>query len=187
MRGVIGVGARTGRWAVALVAAVTLGGCGTTIEAPGPDTPAGTAAAPPVPGHGPAPLPAPLPPPTDDAASVDAASAVASAAVTAFARPDVDADLWWAELSPLLSPAATTAYASTDPSLVPARAVTGPPRTGESPSSYLATVFVPTDAGEYAVLLVREGGGAPWLVERIMRVPDALVEAPGPPTGEAGA
>lgn len=115
-------------------------------------------------------LPTPLPQPTDDLASQESAVTQATAAVTAFARPDLDPETWWDGLAPLLSPAALEAYAGTDPAEVPARAVTGPAWPGESPSSYLATVFVPTDVGEYAVLLVREGGGTPWLVERISQV-----------------
>lgn len=115
-----------------------------------------------------------LPPPpaaTDDAASDQAALTAGAAAVTAFARPDLPAEEWWAELQPLLSPAAVEAYSGTDPAEVPARAVTGPPWRGESDSPYLALTFVPTDVGDYAVLLVRDGGGAPWLVERITLVP----------------
>jgi hypothetical protein len=115
-------------------------------------------------------LPTPLPQPTDDPASEESAIAQATAAVTAFARPDLDPEAWWDGLAPLLSPAALEAYAGTDPAEVPASAVTGAAWSGESPSSYLATVFVPTDVGEYAVLLVREGGGTPWLVERISQV-----------------
>ncbi len=103
--------------------------------------------------------------------------------MVAFARPDLDAEQWWAELSPLLSPAATVAYEGTDPQMVPPRAVTGPPRSAQSPSPYLATVIVPTDAGEYAVLLVREGGGAPWLVERI--TPTAADVPPDTPASTA--
>ena len=138
-----------------------------------------------VPGHLPGgSLPTPLPPPTHDAGSSDAALAQATAAVTAFARPGLDAQTWWAELAPLLSPAALEAYAGTDPAEVPASAVTGPAWPGESASNYLATVFVPTTAGDYAVLLVREGGGAPWLVERISQVRAGSAGSQGitPPT-----
>jgi hypothetical protein len=128
-------------------------------------------------------LPPPPPAPTDDAPSQDAALALGAKAVTAFARPDLGPDTWWAELSPLLSPAAALAYEGTDPVEVPARRVTGPAWAGVSPSSFLATVFVPTDAGDYAVLMVREGGGAPWLVERITLVPAGYVAPPAEETG----
>jgi hypothetical protein len=122
------------------------------------------------PGDAGAALPAPLPHPTDDATSDEAALAAGTAAMTAFARPDLSPDEWWAGLAPLLSPAATEAYLGTDPAEVPAHEVTGPAWMGDSESAFLSLVFVPTDAGEYAVLLVREGGGAPWLVERISPV-----------------
>lgn len=108
-----------------------------------------------------------LPYPSEDAVSLQQAVGAATAAVTAFARPGAAAADWWARLSPLLSPAARTAYAGTDPAEIPAHAVTGQARPGTSPSPFLASVFVPTDAGEYAVLLVRTAAGSPWLVERI--------------------
>lgn len=130
-------------------------------------------------------LPAPLPEPADDEASRRSAVDLGTAAVTAFARPDLPPDQWWADLAPMLSPAATEAYVGTDPAQVPASAVTGPGWWGESPSNYLALVLVPTDAGEYAVLLVREGGGARWLVERISQVQAEDGEArrsPGDPS-----
>ncbi len=61
-----------------------------------------------------------------------------AAAVTAFARPDLSPEQWWAELVPMLTPAATEAYVGTDPAQVPAHEVTGEAWWGESPSSYLA-------------------------------------------------
>jgi hypothetical protein len=174
-----------------MAAVLLLGGCSGEPRDAGPADAATAATTPPVSGHGSEPLPAPLPQPTDDAPSQEAALVRGAEAVTAFARPQLDPGLWWAELSPLLSPAAAEAYAGTDPVEVPAREVTGPPRTGTSPSAFLATVFVPTDAGEYAVLLVREGGGAPWLVERITQVPPDAVDPPASgipaPTGTAEA
>jgi hypothetical protein len=145
------------------------------------DTPTAATPAPP-PGDVDAALPTPPPAATDDPASEQAALDAGAAAVTAFARPELTAEQWWSELQPLLTPAATEAYAGTDPAEVPARTVTGPPWRGESESSYLALTFVPTDAGDYAVLLVRDGGGAPWLVERITLVP---ADAASTPAGTA--
>jgi hypothetical protein len=172
------------RLAVAAVAvALASSGCSGAADVPGSadaagsgvpsSTPASPTDATPSPeaGHRTGTFPAPLPHPTDDAASATSALSLGTAAVTAFARPDVGPDRWWAELAPLLSPAAALAYEGTDPAEVPARLVTGPAWAGDSPSSFLATVFVPTDAGDYAVLMVREGSGAPWLVERITLVP----------------
>lgn len=173
------------RLAVAAVAlAVTSTGCVGTPDVAGSRTPSPSAAPSEDAGHSTGTFPAPLPHPTDDAASSDSALALGTAAVTAFARPDVDPARWWAELTPLLSPAATLAYEGTDPVEVPAHRVTGPAWPGVSPSSFLATVFVPTDAGDYAVLMVREGGGAPWLVERITLVPaDHVPPAAAAPGG----
>jgi hypothetical protein len=180
---------RAYQWAAATMAvatALTLTGCVGVPQAVSSDGSSTAIAKPPVPGHGVETLPAPLPQPTDDVPSQDAALALASEAVTAFARPEVSPDQWWAELSPLLSPAALVAYSGTDPVEVPAREVIGPARTGVSPSAFLSTVFVPTDAGEYAVLMVREGSGAPWLVERITRVPADATQATASGTEEPG-
>jgi hypothetical protein len=177
-------GGRRWRLAVAAVAlAVATSGCAGAADVAGSEAPSPTAAPPPDAGHRTGTFPAPLPHPTDDAASAGSALVLGTAAVTAFAQPDVAPDQWWAELAPLLSPAAALAYEGTDPVEVPARQVTGPAWTGVSPSSFLATVFVPTDAGAYAVLMVREGSGAPWLVERITLVPAGY--AP-PATGGTG-
>jgi hypothetical protein len=156
--------------AAALAAALVLGGCAAATEQAQPEPTAATASAEPEPGDADAALPAPPPPPTEDDASQEAALDTATAAVTAFARPALEPGQWWAELVPLLSPAAAAAYEGTDPQAVPASAVTGPPRPTSSVSAYLSTVLVPTDAGEYAVLLVREGDGSPWLVERFTPV-----------------
>ena len=153
---------------VVLVAVLALAGCTGAAREPAARSAPDAAAS--VAGDADAQLPPPPPHPTDDPGSQQSALDTATAAVTAFARPDVSAEQWWAELAPMLTPTAAEAYAGTDPAEVPARAVTGPAVLGPSPTSYLATVVVPTDAGEYAVLLSREGAGAPWLVERITPV-----------------
>jgi hypothetical protein len=111
--------------------------------------------------------PTPLPYPTEDTASTAAAATVALEAMTAFAQPAATPEAWWSQLAPFLTAAAQSAYAGTDPAQVPASTITGPAVPGASPSSYLATVTVPTDVGDYDVLLVRDGAGAPWLVERL--------------------
>jgi len=111
--------------------------------------------------------PPPPGPASQDAASTAAAVAVALQTMTAFARPTVDAGTWFVELEPLLTPAARTAFYGTDPDEVPAHAVTGPGRPETTPSAYLATVTVPTDVGDYRLLLSREDGAAGWLVETI--------------------
>lgn len=118
-------------------------------------------------------LPAAAAYPTDDAASRAAAEAAAGEAMTSFMRVDLPADAWLDQLSPRLTGDAVSAFYGTDPLEVPARQITGPPRWDGSTSTYLATVVVPTDVGEYRLLLVREGQGAPWLVQNISP-PDGL-------------
>ncbi|NEK59971.1 hypothetical protein GCU56_19120 [Geodermatophilus sabuli] len=170
--------------AAVLAAGLLLGGCGGAPERPAP-RPEPTAAASTAPGDDHAELPAAPPSPVDDANSQQAALDAATAAVTAFARPGLDPAQWWSEFAPLLSSAAVVAYEGTDPEQVPASAVTGRPRPTPGVSAFLATVLVPTDAGEYAVLLAREGAGAPWLVERITPVEQAGAPESGaltPPT-----
>jgi hypothetical protein len=170
----------------ALAAALVLGGCAAAAERAQPQPTAASTSPAAEPGDAHAALPAPPPPPTEDDASQQAALAAATAAVTAFARPTLEPARWWTELAPLLSPAAAVAYAGTDPQAVPASAVTGPARPTPSVSAYLSTVLVPTDAGEYAVLLVREGDGTPWLVERFTPVDAADPSGAGaPPPGTA--
>jgi hypothetical protein len=170
----------------ALAAALALAGCSSAPSAAEPQpqaTPEPTVA----PGDADAQLPPAPPSPADDNAARTAALDAATAALTAFARPALDPAQWWTELQPLLSPAAAAAYEGTDPAAVPASAVTGPPQPTPAVSGFLATVLVPTDAGEYAVLLVREGDGAPWLVERITPVESAGT-SPGalpPPADDA--
>jgi hypothetical protein len=110
--------------------------------------------------------PAPVRPQWTSAASA-AARSRALEAMRAFARPDLPVARWWAELSPLLTPAARYAYDGTDPANVPVRRVIGGASRVQSATPYLATVRVRTDIGSYRVLLVRTGAGAPWFVERI--------------------
>lgn len=87
--------------------------------------------------------------------------------MAAFLRVDLDADSWLTGLSEHLSPTARAAYVGTDPLEVPARTLTGPAVYEPSTSAYLATVVIPTDVGDYRLLLSREGQGAPWLTETL--------------------
>lgn len=83
-----------------------------------------------------------------------------------YAQPDLGANAWWADVSPHLSAAAQTAYAGTDPAVIPARRITGPATVTPASLPALARVAVPTDAGIYLVLLSRTPGQQ-WVVERI--------------------
>lgn len=96
-----------------------------------------------------------------------AAIEAAEAAMDAFARPDLDHDTWWAGLDPLLTREAAAIYVHVDPANIPVHELTGPGVIVDDTSAYVTTVQIPTDAGRYNILLVRRGGTAPWLVEKI--------------------
>lgn len=105
--------------------------------------------------------------PTWDEESRAGALKTADEAMRSFARPSMSGTDWWSELEPLLTPAAAFAYEGTDPANVPASEVTADPELVDESSPYLARVAVPTNAGEYVVLLARTAAGEPWLVERL--------------------
>lgn len=111
-------------------------------------------------------LPANSPEPVWDDASRTAAERAAVAAMTAFARPDLPHELWWAEVAPHLSVQAQIDYQYVDPINVPARAVTGLAAPAEAPSASIAQVQVATDVGTYTLVLSRADAAAAWLVER---------------------
>lgn len=97
---------------------------------------------------------------------MDAVTA-ATAAVTAFARPDLPEQQWWNELLPLLSQKGAVAYEGTLPSNIPVTAVTGTAAVMDASTDVATLVQVPTDAGDYIVTLVRGSTEEPWLAERI--------------------
>ncbi|WP_380169632.1 hypothetical protein [Jannaschia sp. R86511] len=107
----------------------------------------------------------PGPAPTWDEAALIAAASSARDAVAAFTS-DADDAVWWTTVSPLLSPTAQQAYVATDPAEVPGSTVLDVSTVLDAGSAYLARVLVPTDAGDYEVLLSRTESDAPWLVER---------------------
>lgn len=166
-----------------LVLALVLGGClpGGPEPRPGPDeTATATGTVPP-----PSPVPAPAPPagepmdepeepvtgaqvPVWDETSRAQARQVAGDAVRAWARPDLPAARWFDELSVFLTPTAQRDYQWLQPGAILAREMTGEPAVADEPSVYLARVDVPTDAGTVQVLLSRQDGPTPWLVERIV-------------------
>ena len=109
----------------------------------------------------------PLAVPIWDTASREAATARATEIMTAFARPSVSYEDWWAALAPLLSDQAQQDYAFVDPANIPVRAVPGEPVLVDESSAFLARVQVPTDVGVYELLLSRVDATAPWLGEAI--------------------
>ncbi len=165
---------------VALAAALVLAGCTGQDEGATPTTPSSTTPSPTMPDLDQfTPPPSgvidedtgetvePKPVPTWDDASREAVVDAAEAALRAFAQPDLDYDTWWAGLEPLLTQDAAVDYAYVDPANIPVRKVTGEGVIVEDTSAYVATVEVPTDAGNYHVLLIRQDAASPWLVSRI--------------------
>jgi hypothetical protein len=102
-----------------------------------------------------------------DPAGADDATAVARSAMEAFVQNTLPYDQWWAGLSPYLDGDALVAYEYTDPTLVPASSVTGDPQVSAAPDATQITVLVPTDVGQYRVLLNRQAVGGEWTVSRL--------------------
>lgn len=101
-----------------------------------------------------------------DTESLTSASETARAAMTAFARPNLDRETWFTELRPYLSQRAGRDYAYLEPHVLPVNEVTGEPRLDEADTSLVLSVFVPTNAGEYELILTRDDGASPWQVSR---------------------
>ena len=87
--------------------------------------------------------------------------------MTAFAQPDLDFELWWAGLEPLLSGSAIQAYRTVDPAQIPATEVVGEASLPGWDTPRIARVGVPTDAGVYLVIVSRNEADPVWRVERI--------------------
>ena len=115
----------------------------------------------------------PQPVPTWDAASEASALTAAEAVMTAYARPDLSFDDWWADVQPLLDDQATRDYAYMDPARIPANQITGPAVLTDTTSAYVAFVDVPTNIGTYRVILSRTDAASPWLTSRFI-VPDGV-------------
>ena len=101
-----------------------------------------------------------------DEQSRAAAVAAAEAALTAFARPDLDHDTWWSELTPLLTQQAQYDYAQVAPANIRVNQVVGPGVLVGDESAYVARVEVPTSVGTYLVILTRDDAHSPWLTAR---------------------
>ena len=115
----------------------------------------------------------PQPVPTWDAASEASALTAAEAVMTAYARPDLSFDDWWAGVQPLLDGQATRDYAYMDPARIPANQITGPAVLTDTTSAYVAFVDVPTNIGTYRGILSRTDSGSPGLTSRFI-VPDGV-------------
>lgn len=108
------------------------------------------------------------PPPEWDEESREAAVDAAVAVMAAYARPDLEQEEWYDDVATRLSPQAALDYQWVLPEAVAATEVTGEAEVVDEGSAYLATVAVPTDVGTYEVLLSRQDGPTPWVVERIV-------------------
>ena len=106
-------------------------------------------------------------PDTMDDSGAEEATAVAREAMESFVQNDLPYDQWWEGFSPYLDGDALVAYEYTDPELVPASSVTGEPRVSAAPDATQITVLVPTDVGQYQVLLNRQAVGGEWTVSRL--------------------
>ena len=104
-----------------------------------------------------------------DEGSRVAAAAHAAAVMTAFAAtPGENAQQWWAQLSPLMSQTGREVYEFVDPANVPVTKVTGTAAVEPAASARVARVKVPTDAGEYVVVLVRSDESPAWAADRLI-------------------
>lgn len=104
-----------------------------------------------------------------------AATHVATGFVRAWARPNLDQRTWRDGIQPFLAPSLARALSSTDPTQVPASAVTGEAELVRG-SATSAVVNIPTDGGPVAVTL--RGSAGCWKVTDI----EPAEQAPAAPT-----
>ncbi len=105
---------------------------------------------------------------TLDQASRDSAIERGQTVMSLFARRDVEATQWQADLAPYLTPPAAQAYQYVDPANVPPTKITGPVTLTPASTPLVARVSVPTDAGVYLVIMARTDESPTWLADRIM-------------------
>ena len=99
-------------------------------------------------------------------AAAKTAAKIATTVMSLYARPSSSAESWIAGLDPYLTQDAAAAFAGTDPSTIPAHQVTGTAQILPASTAEGALVDVPTDAGTYQLLLLKNGSG--WLVDQII-------------------
>lgn len=100
----------------------------------------------------------------EQVARSEAAAATAETFMRAYARPTLAAGPWRAALNPLLTDTARTTLQRLDPKSVTAHEVTGPAVVLPSADRGARTVSVPTDGGDYTLLLRRDPNDTHWLV-----------------------
>lgn len=107
------------------------------------------------------------PPVWDDKAEASAVQ-IAGDVMTAYSRPTLTRDEWWAGIAPYLDAIAARDYAWVDPASIAAtRVSTGSITVARGASDRVAIATVPTDAGAYTLTLSRLDAKSPWQVSRI--------------------
>lgn len=105
----------------------------------------------------------PVPSTTPDRAAV---AARAVDALTAYGQRDLPYDQWFAQLQPFLDETAVDAYATVNPSRIPAFTIDGAGETADVTSTH-AVVDIDTSVGRYTLELRRADTSAEWGVTRI--------------------
>ncbi|MGL4340140.1 MAG: hypothetical protein ACRCSP_06940 [Rhodoglobus sp.] len=90
----------------------------------------------------------------------------AETAMRAFARPDLSFEQWWEAMEPLLEQGALRIYSYVDPANIPVTQVTGAAVIIDDTSAYVAKVAVPTNVGNYTLILSRADGNSAWLTSK---------------------
>jgi hypothetical protein len=90
----------------------------------------------------------------------------ATAAMTAWARPDLPYDAWWSGLQAYLTPAAREVVALTDPANVPVTSFGPAQLPDEGDTAYVAWISFETNSGTWWVLAAWQDEDT-WLVDRI--------------------
>lgn len=91
----------------------------------------------------------------------------AAEAVTAFCQPTLGAAEWLGDLNPYLTQRAGAAFETVDPANIPCTAVSGDAAFLIEPNEHYTEISVPTDAGDFTVIMERFDLSQPWLAERI--------------------
>lgn len=91
----------------------------------------------------------------------------AAEAVTAFCQPALGAADWLGGLNPYLTQRAGAAFQTVDPANIPCSAVSGDAAFLIEPNEHYTETSVPTDAGDFTVVMERFDLSQPWLAERI--------------------
>ena len=105
-------------------------------------------------------------PPLEDDGRAEALQR-AAAAVTAFCQPTLAAAEWLGGLNPYLTQRAGAAFQTVDPANIPCTTVSGDASFLLEPNEHYTEISVPTNAGDFTVVMERFDLSQPWLAERI--------------------